>query len=152
MKTICRNALFSISILATALAPSLAHALEQSASVKATTILKTDSSWNGAPLAYPDGKPEITGMLIEIAPGGETGWHLHPVMSFGMVLEGDLQVQLKSGETKRFKAGDGLAEVVNTLHNGRNVGDGTVKLIVFYAGSVGGKLTVKEDAKKEGAQ
>jgi quercetin dioxygenase-like cupin family protein len=152
MKTIYRNALFSISILTTAFAPNLAHALEQSASVKATTILKTDSSWNGAPLAYPEGKAEITGMLIEIAPGGETGWHLHPVMSFGMVLEGDLQVQLKSGETKRFKAGDGLAEVVNTLHNGRNVGDGTVKLIVFYAGSVGGKLTVKEDAKKEGAQ
>ena len=83
-------------------------------------------------------------MLIEIAVGGETGWHLHPVASFGMVLEGELEVSLKDGRSKRIKAGEALAEVVNTLHNGRNIGTVPVKLVVFYAGSEGQKLSVKE--------
>lgn len=123
---------------------SQAHALEESASIKASTILKTETSWDGKPIEYPTGKAEITGMLVEIAPGGETGWHLHPVPSFGMILEGELEVQLKTGEVKQLKSGEALAEVVNTLHNGRNVGSIPVKLIVFYAGAVGQKLSTKE--------
>jgi len=82
-------------------------------------------------------------MLIEIAPGGETGWHLHPVPSFGMVVQGELEVSLKDGRKKRLKAGDALAEVVNTAHNGRNVGTEAVKLVVFYAGSKGLSLSQK---------
>ena len=82
-------------------------------------------------------------LLIEIAPGGETGWHLHPVPSFGMVLEGELEVSLKDGQRKRLKAGDALAEVVNTAHNGRNIGNAPVKLVVFYAGSKGQPLSQK---------
>jgi len=124
---------------------SHAYALEQSASVKVSTVLKTETSWDGKPIEYPSGKAEITGMVVEIAPGGETGWHLHPVPSFGMVLEGELEVQLKNGAVKRLKSGEALAEVINTLHNGRNVGSVPVKLIVFYAGSVGNKLSEKEN-------
>lgn len=119
--------------------------LEQSAAIKVTPLLKTTSSWDGTPIQYPRGKAEITGMAIEIAPGGETGWHLHPVPSFAMVLEGELEVQLKDGRTRRVKAGEALAEVINVLHNGRNVGVVPVKLIVFYAGAVGKKLTVKKE-------
>lgn len=126
---------------------STAFSLEQSASVKAYTVLKAETSWDGKPIVYPEGKPEITSMIIEIAPGGETGWHLHPVSSFAVVLEGELEVHLKSGEVKRIKPGEGLAEVVNTLHNGRNVGPVPVKLVVFYTGTVGQKLTVKKNAQ-----
>ncbi len=122
---------------------SEAYSLEQSASVKASTVLKTEASWDGKPIEYPSGKAEITGMIIEISPGGETGWHLHPVPSFGMVLEGELEVLLKNGAVKRLKSGEAMAEVINTLHNGRNIGSVPVKLVVFYAGSVGQKLSAK---------
>lgn len=121
-----------------------AFALDQSASVKVTKLLQSTSSWNGAALAYPGGQAEITSLLIEIAPGGETGWHLHPVASFGYILEGELDVSLKDGSVKHLVAGQALAEVVNTLHNGRNVGKGPLKLVVFYAGATGSTLTVKE--------
>jgi len=121
-----------------------AFALEQSASIKVTRLMQTPASWNGAALAYPSGQAEVTGLLVEIAPGGETGWHLHPVPSFGYVLEGELEVSLKDGSTRRVVAGQALAEVVNTLHNGRNVGKGPVKLVVFYAGVTGSTLTIKE--------
>ena len=86
-------------------------------------------------------------MVVEIAPCGETGWHLHPVASFGMLLDGELDVQLKTGEVKRIRAGEALAEVTNTLHNGRNVGPGPARIVVFYAGAVGQKLSVKEGAQ-----
>lgn len=126
---------------------SAALALEQTAAVKVSTILKTENSWDGKPIVYPEGKPEVTGMLIEIAPGGETGWHSHPVPSFALVLEGELEVQLKNGVVNRLKAGETLAETVNTLHNGRNVGSVPLKLVVFYTGAVGQKLSVKENAQ-----
>lgn len=132
-----------VAVLAV-LAAQPAFALEQSASIKVTKLLQSTSSWNGAALAYPSGQAEVTGLLVEIAPGGETGWHLHPVPSFGYVLEGELEVSLKDGTVRRAVAGQALAEVVNTLHNGRNVGKGPVKLLVFYAGASGSTLTVKE--------
>ncbi|HSH93503.1 MAG TPA: cupin domain-containing protein [Roseimicrobium sp.] len=119
------------------------RALDPGLGVKAKPLVKTSESWDGTPLVYPKGEAEITGMLIEIMPGAETGWHLHPVPSFGMILEGQLTVSLKDGRTKELKTGDVIVEVVNTLHNGRNTGTTVVKLVVFYAGEKDGKLTVK---------
>lgn len=49
-------------------------AIETSEAVKVTPVLKTSQSWDGALLNYPQGQAEITGVRIEIAPGGETGW------------------------------------------------------------------------------
>ncbi len=123
--------------------PSL-HSLEQTSAVTVANVLNTGSSWDGKPLAYPAGPSEVTGLLVNIAPGGETGWHLHPVPSFAMVIEGVLEIQLKNGDKKQVKAGEAFAEVVNTLHNGRNIGDVPVKLIVFYAGIKDQTLSVKE--------
>jgi len=120
------------------------YALDNSTGVEVTQILKTTSSWNGNPLVYPEGQAEITGLLVEILPGAETGWHEHSVPSFGIVLEGTLEVTLKSGEVKRLQSGDALAEVVDTLHNGRNISNQRVKIIVFYTGAVGKSLTRKD--------
>ncbi len=124
--------------------PLHAFALDQSVAVKVTELLKATNSWDDKPIVYPDGKAEITGLLVEIAPGAETGWHLHPIPSFGMVLEGTLEVTLKDGRVKALQAGDALAEVVNTTHNGHNIGNVPVKLVVFYAGTFGQNLTIKE--------
>ena len=124
---------------------SKAFSLENPPLVQASTILKTATSWDGKSIEYPTGQAEITGIVIEIPPGGETGWHQHPVPSFGLILEGELEVKLKDGSVKRLKTGEGIAEVTNTFHNGRNVGSGPLKLVVFYAGAVGQKLTVKEN-------
>lgn len=137
-------------LLSAALALAWAHsaqALEPAAALAVTTILRAETSWDGKPIVYPEGRAEITGMVVEIAPGGETGWHLHPVPSFGMLLEGELEVRLRTGESRRIRAGEALAEVTNTLHNGRNVGAVPVRIVVFYAGAVGQKLSVKENTK-----
>jgi quercetin dioxygenase-like cupin family protein len=125
-----------------------AFALENSATVHLQPILKASKSWDGTPITYPSGQAEITGLLIEIAPGGETGWHSHPAPSFGMILEGSLDVTLIDGRVKHLEKGDTLLEVVNTAHNGKNNGTTPLKFIVFYAGAEGQKLSVKESGKE----
>jgi len=81
-----------------------AWSLEPSTSVKITPVLKTENSWDGKPIVYPKGQAEITGVLVEIAPDSETGWHLHPAPSFAFVLEDELAVQLKDGRPWRHYA------------------------------------------------
>lgn len=119
-------ALFSLS--------PTAFALEPSVGVQVTPLLKSTTAWDGQALVWPQGKAEVTAMRVALAPGAETGWHRHSVPSFAVMLEGTLEVRLADGRSKRLQAGDVLAEVVNTLHNGRNVGKVPVKLVVFYAG------------------
>ena len=135
MRLPCRFCTVSICVVA-ALLPLAAQAIEPSQTVKVTQLLKTTTSWNGAPIHYPQGQAEITSLLVEIAPGGETSWHEHPVPSFGFLLEGTLEVSLADGKKKLLKPGEALAEVIATAHNGRNVGTTPLKLIVFYAGAV----------------
>lgn len=94
-------------------------AIETTAAVKVASALKTSPSWDDALLTYTRGQAEITGVRIEIAPGGETGWHLHAVPSFDVVLQGRLEITLKNGKNNVVKAGDILAEVVNTAHSGK---------------------------------
>ena len=54
---------------------------------------------------------------------------------------------LKSGARKVIKQGEALAEVVNTLHNGRAISKTPVKILVFYAGSSDSKITEKAPAE-----
>jgi quercetin dioxygenase-like cupin family protein len=126
------------------LAPSLGVAADAPKATHSVTLLKVASSWDGTPLTYAPGSPEVTAVTVEIAPGKETGWHTHHVPSFGYLLEGDLEVHLKDGRVKRLRAGDPIVEVVGTLHNGVNRSAATAKIVVFYAGAAGTPLTTME--------
>ncbi|RJX30854.1 MAG: cupin domain-containing protein [Oxalobacter sp.] len=127
-------------------------AVESSEAVTVTPLLKTRTVWDGKPLAWPQGKAEVTALRVEVAPGAETGWHRHSVPSFAVMLEGSLEVRLLDGRTKRLKAGDVLAEVVDTAHNGRNIGSTPVKLVVFYAGLANHRHTTKSTLKPIGGE
>jgi quercetin dioxygenase-like cupin family protein len=119
-----------------------ASALDNSAAVKVTPLMKSSASWDAKPIVYPQGPAEVTALVVDIAAGGQTGWHEHPVASFAYVLEGTLEVTRATGETKLVHAGEMFPEVVNTLHNGRSMEGKAVKLLVLYAGSTDKKLTI----------
>lgn len=51
--------------------------------------------------------------------------------------QGQLEMKLKNGKKNVVKAGDALAEVVNTAHRGKNIGTEPVQLLIFYAEAVG---------------
>ncbi len=110
--------------------------------IKAEQLLKTTASWDGKQIVYPKGRAEVTALMVEIPPKAETGWHEHPVPSFGYIMEGELELSLANGEVRRLHGGDVLPESVGVLHNGRNVGDETLRILVFYTGEVGAKLSV----------
>ena len=120
---------------------------DYAAAVKVTRLLKTTTDAAGRALAYPtpaDGQAEVTALLVEIAPGGQTGWHKHPLTCFAYVLEGEIEVTLADGRMNVIKAGEALSEVVALEHNGVNRGTAPVKLVMFVLGTTdGGPFTVK---------
>ena len=44
-----------------------------------TLPLRSGTDILGAPIAFPDGPADITAAIVEIPPGGTTGWHSHEV-------------------------------------------------------------------------
>lgn len=106
--------------------------------------LKTLERADGTPIVFPaSGKPEVTLAEVILAPGAETGWHRHAIQVFAFVVEGALEVELADGRRTRYTAGQALAEVVDVDHNGRNTGQGSVRLLVVYCGTQGTPLSVK---------
>lgn len=106
--------------------------------------LKTMHRADGTPIVFPAvGKPEATLAEVILAPGAETGWHRHSIQVFAFVLEGTLEVELSDGRRTRYTSGQALAEVVDVDHNGRNAGQGAVRLLVVYCGTEGTPLSAK---------
>lgn len=123
-------------------------------SVAVEVLSKTSSSWDGATLPdYPTGKPEITILRIIIPAGGDLPRHTHPVINAGVLLRGSLTVVTDEGKTLCLKAGDSIVEVVNRRHYGMNEGNEPAEIIVFYAGTPGCPITVKDavSAPREGS-
>jgi quercetin dioxygenase-like cupin family protein len=107
-------------------------------SVKATKIAVATAAANGQRLSYLCSEhPEVTALIVEIPPGGETGWHLHDVPVYAYMLEGAIDVEMADGKSYHFKKGEAIFEVLATLHNGRNSGRKSAKMIVFYTGEEG---------------
>jgi quercetin dioxygenase-like cupin family protein len=92
----------------------------------------------GEALAYPLSTPaKVTALIVTVPPGGETGWHRHPVPLFGYILEGTLTVDYGPHGTRIYETGDGLIEAMSTAHNGRNLGFGPVRILAVYMGAEG---------------
>ena len=112
--------------------------------VQVTPLLKTTVTSAGQPITYPQiTDPEVTGLLVEIPPGAETGWHKHPFPCYAYMLSGELSVDFEDGKTNRFTAGQAFAEGVNLLHNGRNIGTEPVRLVLFVTGEKDKPFTVR---------
>ena len=117
---------------------------EYSHAVRTTPLLRTATDVAGHPLAYPTGAAaEVTGVLVELPAGAETGWHRHTVPCFAYILSGEIAVTQKDGPTRTFRTGDAFAELVDTEHNGRTLGTEPVRLVFFAAGVHGQPFTVK---------
>ncbi|SGZ05418.1 Cupin 2 conserved barrel domain protein [Moritella viscosa] len=107
-------------------------------------LAKSTTSWDGSVLPnYPKGKPEVTILKIDIAPGVQLPLHEHPVINAGYLVSGELTVVTQDDEILELKAGDTLVEVINKWHYGINKGDVPAEIVVFYAGIEGEPLTIK---------
>lgn len=119
--------------------------------VQVKTLMRSSTNSAGQPIEYPhDGKPEVSILIVTIAPGKQTGWHRHPVPLFGYVLAGQVTVQLAGGDKHTFHEGDPLAECVNMLHNGVNQGSVPTKLLIVIDGEKDVPFTKKAALDKNG--
>jgi quercetin dioxygenase-like cupin family protein len=105
--------------------------------LKLTPILETTTTFTGQPIRFPEGENQLAAVLAEVAPGGQVGRHLHPVPLFVYILEGTLTIEMEGHGTHAFSAGQGLAEVTNMWHNGRNLGATPVRFLIVFAGQKG---------------
>lgn len=122
----------------------VAGAAAYASAVKVTRLLQTTTDAAGRPLSWPDeGPAQLTAVHVEIAPGGSTGWHIHPLPCAGYVLEGELEISLIDGRKHVVRAGEALAEMVNFQHEGRNASDKPARLVMFVIGVEGKPFTVK---------
>lgn len=112
----------------------------------ATTLLKSSITNTRQKITYPrTNKPQIESMLITIAPGGQSSWHLHPVPTFVYVLQGTVLVQNKGTPSIRYRAGTAFLEATNTWHNAKNHGKRPLKLLLVYAGEQGKPNLIRPD-------
>jgi len=131
--------LLTLIALGATLAATAAFAEESyKPSVKVKRILQTTTTTSGDPIHYPSfTDPEVQSLIVEIPPGGETGWHTHPVPAYAYILAGTIEVDSEGGAQRIFKAGDSFAEMVDHRHNGRVVGDETVRILMIVTGQKG---------------
>ena len=117
--------------------------------VTVTPVVKGTTTVGGQKIVYPKtDKAELVSVLIEIQPGKESGRHMHPVPTYVHVLEGTLTVEFEDGSRQAFKAGSGFLEVVNTWHNGKNLGEGPLKFLVVFAGEEGQPNLIRPEKHK----
>lgn len=102
-----------------------------------TPVLETTTTFTGQAIRFPQGDNQLTAVLAEVAPGGQVGRHMHPVPLFVYMLEGTLSIEMDGHGTHTFTAGQGFAEVTNTWHNGRNLGDRPVRFLIVFSGQKG---------------
>jgi quercetin dioxygenase-like cupin family protein len=100
-------------------------------------VLSGSQTVVGETLTYPSGKSLVTAVVVTVPPGGETGWHRHPVPLFGYILEGTLEVDFGPLGTRSYKSGEGLLEAMGSAHNGKNMGTVPVRILAVYIGAYG---------------
>ena len=112
--------------------------------IESVELIRTSTSWNGTSLPnYPLGKPELVAVKYIIPPGQKLGWHHHIAMNHGVLIQGELTVVGLDGQTKVFREGDVIVEMVEDIHHGENQGATTVILYMFYLAQENMPLSVQ---------
>lgn len=90
----------------------------------------------------------LTGKIVEIEPGGQTGRQRHLVPSYIFVLEGTLTTMSEGGPVgvagaQYHAAGQSYMDAVGVWHNHMNSGPTPVRYLLLLIGTPGGPTTQK---------
>ena len=106
---------------------------EPVASVQSTELIRTSQSWDGVELPdYFQGRPELVAVKYVFPAGQKLGWHHHPVMNYGILIQGELTIIGQDGKEKTVHEGEPVVEMVNTIHHGENRGTKPVILSYYH--------------------
>ena len=112
--------------------------------VKTEELVRSSQSWDGMDLPdYLKGRPELVVVKYEFPAGQKLGWHHHPVMNYGILVQGELTIIGLDGKEKIVNEGEAIVEMVNTIHHGENRGRKPVVLYMFYLSQEGLPMSVQ---------
>jgi len=94
----------------------------------------------------------LTGQVVEIEPGGQTGRQRHLVPSYIYVLQGVLTTYSEGGPVgvagiQYHTEGQSYMDAVGVWHNHRNTTDKPVRYLLLLIGTPGGPTTQKATAE-----
>ena len=119
-------------------------------STQKTELIRTSQSWDGAELPdYLQGRPELVVMKYVFPVGEKLDWHHHPVMNYGVLVQGELTIIDQDGRTKVVHEGEAVVEMVGTVHHGENRGNKPAILYMFYLSQEGMPLSVPCPEKEQ---
>ena len=101
-------------------------------------LLSSGQTILGQKIVYPVGtSARVAAVIVTLGPGEETGWHTHSTPMFGYLMEGELTVDYGPHGTRIYRTGDVLLEAIDVAHNGRNTGQGNVRILAVSMGATG---------------
>lgn len=101
--------------------------------VQSIELIRTNQSWDGVELPeYLEGKPELVAVKYVFPANKKLGWHHHPVMNYGILVQGELTIIGQDGKMRVVHEGEAVVEMVNTIHHGENRGSKPAILYMFY--------------------
>ena len=112
--------------------------------VVSTELIRTSQSWDGVELPdYLQGRPELVAMKYVFPAGQKLGWHHHPVMNYGILVQGELTIIGQDGKEKPVHEGEPVVEMVNSILHVENRGSKPFILYMFYLSQKGLPLAVQ---------
>ena len=144
--TACKKANVQNEELAQELAqePAQEELIPEAKEVVSTELIRTRQSWDGVALPdYLQGRPELVAVKYIFPAGKKLGWHHHPVINYGVLVQGELTIIGLDGKEKVVHEGEAVVEMVNTIHHGENRGTKDVILYMFYLSQEGEQLAVQ---------
>lgn len=132
----------SVVLVAASLASLATSAGWSQVGFKTTPLMQTMKTEVGQDIQYPSAHHQITMLRLEIAPGGQTGRHMHPVPSANYVLEGEVTIELDGHTPLKYTAGQAFVGATHTWHNAFNRGMTPAEVLVVFIGEEGKPGTV----------
>lgn len=133
---IARHLLAILACVAGLSVIELVHA--QANGLKRELVQKADVS---------DPNREAVVARVEVMPGIVAGRHTHPGDEISYVLEGEGEVLIDGEPPRKLKAGDAFVIPAGKIHNARNSGRASMKLLVVYVVEKGKPLVTPAKAK-----
>jgi quercetin dioxygenase-like cupin family protein len=80
----------------------------------------------------------VNAIVVPLAPGGQSAWHIHQTPVFGFILEGELTIDYGSTGTRIYRAGEAMLEVIDWPHQASNRGTVLTRVPAVNIGVEGG--------------
>jgi quercetin dioxygenase-like cupin family protein len=124
-----KKARIILAALGVALSASAAFALE---GVTVTPLTEITETASGKLITLPQNNVRVIVSTFDIAPGATLPIHKHPFARYGIVQARTLKVtNVETNESKVYKTGDFVVEMIDQWHRAENVGENAVKLLVI---------------------